>query len=86
MEPLDVLVVAAPACHLCTDAQDTLADLAGKHPLRVRTVEVGSPEGRAAVAAHRPSMFPLVVVDGEPFSFGRLPRGKLRRLLDTRAA
>jgi hypothetical protein len=86
MEPLDVLVVAAAACHLCTDAQEALADFAREHPLQVRMVEAASPEGRAAVAAHRPTMFPLVLVDGEPFSTGRLPRGKLRRLLEARAA
>jgi hypothetical protein len=31
-------------------------------------------------------MFPVVLVDGALFSVGRLPRGKLRKLLEARAA
>jgi len=30
-------------------------------------------------------MYPLVLVDGAFFSFGKLPRKKLRRLLERRA-
>lgn len=82
----DVLVVSASACHLCADAQEALTEFAEDYPLSVRSVEASSDEGRRVVAAHRPGMFPVVIVDGALFSAGRLPRGKLRKLLDMRAA
>jgi len=84
--PPDVLVVSAPACHLCADAEAALAELALAYPLNARSVDASSEEGRRLVAALRPGMFPVVLVDGAVFSVGRLPRGKLRKLLETRAA
>jgi hypothetical protein len=86
MSRLDVLVVSAPACHLCADAEAALAELAEGGALDIRVVEASSDEGRRVVAAHRPGMFPVVLLDGALFSVGRLPRGKLRKLLDARAA
>ena len=86
MKRREVVVVSAPACHLCADAQAALAELATDHPLDVRVVEAASDEGRRIVTAHRPGMFPIVLVDGALFSVGRLPRGKLRRLLEAKVA
>ena len=86
MTPHDVLVVSAPACHLCADAETALHDLAHEYPLCVRTVAAHSEEGRRVIAEHRPGMFPVVLVDGVLFSVGRLPRGKLRRLLAGKAS
>jgi glutaredoxin 2 len=48
-------------------------------------VSVGSAYGKALQAAHRPAMFPLVLIDGKRFSVGRLPRRKLDRALSKRA-
>lgn len=81
---VSVSVVDAPACHLCEDALEVLAALATEHPLVVIRIAGGSPEGRALMARHRAPMSPLVLVDGELFSWGRLPRRKLLRLLDER--
>ena len=86
MTPAEVLVVATPACHLCVDAETALAELSQSYPLAVRAVAASSDEGRRVVAEHRPGMFPVVLVDGVMFSVGRLPRGKLRKLLEARAA
>ncbi|WP_225754842.1 glutaredoxin [Actinotalea sp. Marseille-Q4924] len=82
--PVHVTVVHAPACHLCEDAVDALADLGQRWPLTVRVVELESTEGALLVAQHRPAMNPLVVVDGAYFSSGRLPRKKLVKLLTGR--
>jgi glutaredoxin len=86
MTPIEVVVVSAPACHLCADAQTALAEMAHRYALNVRAVEASSEEGRRVVAEHRPAMFPMVLVDGAVFSVGRLPRGKLRKLIEARAA
>ncbi|HET8660866.1 MAG TPA: hypothetical protein VFM55_17920 [Micromonosporaceae bacterium] len=79
-----VTLVHGPACHLCLDAQAALAELGRELPIRVDLVAAGSDAGRALVGAHRPAMFPLVLVDGVFLSAGRLPRGKLRARLAAR--
>ncbi len=84
--PAVVTVVHSPACHFCADAQAALADLAGEFPLTVDLVAAAEPRGEALVREHRAPMYPLVLVDGVFFSFGRLPRKKLRKLLKARTA
>ncbi len=86
MPTATITLVPAPSCHFCADALAALADLAREYPVKVEVVAVDSDAGTALVAAHRPSMFPLVLVDGAFFSAGRLPRRKLNALLTTRAA
>lgn len=81
-----ITLVHAEACHFCTDAGEFLDELAHAFDLDVRGVQADSDEGRALIAQHRPAMSPLVVVDGAFFSHGRLPRKKLTRLLEARAA
>lgn len=76
-----ITLVHAPGCHYCADARDVLAELEREFTLRVDLVEAGSDTGRELVGAHRPAMFPLVLVDGARFSEGRLPRRKLCALL-----
>lgn len=82
---IDVLVLTSQACHLCRDALDALDDLARDYPLVVRTVDMATPEGEVLAGGFRPPMPPAVVIDGRLFSAGRLPRKKLRRLLETAA-
>lgn len=80
-----ITVVGSLGCHFCADARDTLAELGREVPLTVEWVAADSDAGAALVSAHRPTMFPLVLVDGVYFSAGRLPRRKLRALLAARA-
>ncbi len=84
--PTRITVVTAPGCHFCDDAQEGLAHLQQQgHHLTVDLVEATSPEGAALLATHRPAMNPLVLVDGQYFSAGRLPRRKLEAVLQQRA-
>jgi hypothetical protein len=48
------------------------------------TLEAASDAGRALIAAHRPAMAPLVLLDGRYLSAGRLPERVLRRALAAR--
>jgi glutaredoxin len=82
--PAGVTVVTTPACHYCADAQEALAMLARDFPLTVAEAAADSPEGQALLRQHGTGMFPLVLVDGDFFSAGRLPRRKLTRLLAAR--
>lgn len=81
----EVIVLSSPGCHLCEDALEALSDLAREFPIRVREIGMGSPEGLVLVREHRPAMPPAVLVDGDLFSAGRLPRRKLRKLLERAA-
>jgi alkyl hydroperoxide reductase subunit AhpF len=74
-------LVEAPACHLCEDAKSALAVLAQTFPMTVRVLSIGAEAGRALMEEHRAPMSPLVLLDGQYFSSGRLPRRKLERRL-----
>jgi len=76
-----VTVVEAPACHLCDSAKFTLAVLAQSYPMTIQVLSIGSVQGGALMARHRAPMSPLVLLDGQYFSSGRLPRRKLERQL-----
>jgi Glutaredoxin-like domain (DUF836) len=79
--PVVVTLVEAPACHLCEDAKSALTVLAQSYPMTVHVVPIGEEPGRTLMQHHRAPMSPLVLLDGEYFSSGRLPRRKLERRL-----
>lgn len=81
-----ITLVESEACHFCDDARLALTELAVSYPLAVDTVDVRSEAGQRLMRLHRASMSPLVLVDGEFFSNGRLPRRKLVKLLEQRRA
>lgn len=85
-QPVAVTLVTAPACHFCDEAHSALGELAADYLLDITDVAIDSPEGKSLTAIHRPMMSPLVLIDGEYFSAGRLPRRKLTKLLETRGA
>ena len=80
-KPVVVTLVEAPACHLCEDARSALAALARSYPMTVHVMSIGDKSGRALMDHHRAPMSPLVLLDGQYFSSGRLPRRKLERRL-----
>ena len=84
MPTTTITLVHAPACHFCADAQGALTELGRDVPIRVNLVAADSDAGQTLVSAHRPAMFPLVLLDGVFFSAGRLPRRKLRAQLTAR--
>jgi hypothetical protein len=79
--PIVVTLVDAPACHLCGDAKSTLAVLAQSYSIVLDVLPIGSERGRRLMNRHRSPMSPLVLLDGQYFSAGRLPRSKLERRL-----
>jgi glutaredoxin len=69
------------SCHLCDQAKTTLDELNGDFDLTIDEIPIDSPEGRS-VAASAGIMFPPgVLIDGTPFSYGRLSARKLRKAL-----
>jgi alkyl hydroperoxide reductase subunit AhpF len=79
--PVRITVVESEACHFCADAQRAIAALAERYPVVVDTVDLRSPAGQELAARHRAPVSPLVLVDGDYFSSGRLPRRKLEKVL-----
>ena len=77
-----VTLVEAPACHLCDNAKSTLAVLARSYPMTIHVLSINSVQGGALMTRHRAPMSPLVLLDGNYFSSGRLPRRKLERRLE----
>ena len=84
--PAQVTLVHSPACHFCDDAAQALEELSAEYAIEVAIVGIDSTVGATLVAVYRPAMNPLVLVDGQFFSAGRLPRKKLVKLLQERGA
>ena len=81
-----VTLVTRVDCSLCERARAVLARVAADHPLVVEELDLASREG-GAVARRAGMLFPPgVLLDGEPFGYGRLSERKLRRELARRAA
>ncbi len=70
------------ACHLCDQAKQTLERLAGEYDLQIEVVSVETPKGQAAATKAGILFPPGLLLDGEPFSYGRLSENKLRRALE----
>jgi hypothetical protein len=70
---------------MCELAEEILARLGNEYPLSVTEVDLRTEEGRRLAAEAGVLFAPGVLVDGHPFSYGRLSERKLRRALDRRA-
>ncbi|MCW5952824.1 MAG: glutaredoxin family protein [Propionibacteriaceae bacterium] len=76
-----ITLITSPGCHFCVDAHTVLATLADQGRINLTTIDAETPEGESLVGVHRPALFPLVLLDGDVFSAGRLPRRKLAATL-----
>ncbi|HSE07833.1 MAG TPA: glutaredoxin [Nocardioidaceae bacterium] len=85
-QPTRITVVESEGCHFCEDAHLALAEAAHRYPLDITTVDALSESGQRLMQVHRAWMSPLVLLDGEFFSHGRLPRRKLAAALARRGA
>ncbi|MGH3434781.1 MAG: glutaredoxin family protein [Thermocrispum sp.] len=83
-EPVEVTLLTQNACGFCGQAKQVLARIGQEHPLRVTEVDLASDEGQRLAARAGVLFAPGVLLDGEPFSFGRLSERKLRRTLAKR--
>ncbi len=73
-------------CGLCEQAKAVLARIAADTPtIEVEAVDLSSERGRALAEQAGMAFPPGVLVDGEPFSYGRLSERKLRRALASAA-
>lgn len=84
--PVEITLLTQTSCTMCELAKGILRHLGDEYPLSVTEIDLRSDEGRRLADAAGVLFAPGVLVDGLPFSYGRLSERKLRRLLDRRAA
>lgn len=81
---MNVLLLTQANCAFCDQAKDILDRLATEYDLHVSTLDLGTSEGQT-LAVRNGIMFPPgILLDGEPFSYGRLSERKLRTALEAR--
>jgi hypothetical protein len=78
---IEVLVVEAEQCHFCADAATVLDDLSRRYPIRIRRLDLTSPEGAEVVRRSGAPFPPVVFVEGRLFGHGRISARKLEQQL-----
>ncbi len=79
---INILLLTQEHCGFCEQAREILDRLSREYWLSVSTLDMGSPEGQRFAVEGGLLFPPGVLIDGEPFSYGRLSERKLRRELD----
>ena len=79
--PAQVTLLTQPDCSLCDQAKTVLARIEQERLVTVVEADLTSPQGRDLAVRHGVLFAPGVLVDGQPFSYGRLSEKKLRRRL-----
>lgn len=77
----DVTLLTTTDCGLCEQAKEVLQRLSAEFGLTVRQVDVATDDGRELAQRAGMAFPPGVLIDGVPFSYGRLSERKLRRAL-----
>jgi thiol-disulfide isomerase/thioredoxin len=77
-----ILLLTQEHCGFCEQAQDILQRLSQEYWLSVSTLDMASPEGQRLAIQGGLLFPPGILIDGKPFSYGRLSERKLRRELD----
>lgn len=80
-----VTLITTPDCSLCDQAKAALAHLSGEYDLRLELVALESERGQQLATESGMAFPPAVLLDGQPFSYGRLSERKLRRHLERAA-
>jgi thiol-disulfide isomerase/thioredoxin len=81
---VDVVLLTQEACAFCDDAKAVLARLAEEHPLRIRELDLSTPEGHELAQRHGVLFPPGILIDGEAVSYGRPSERRLRREIQRR--
>jgi glutaredoxin len=85
-DPVQITLLSKDDCGFCDHAKEVLRRLGDTYQLRVTEIDLATHEGRRLAATAGVLFAPGVVVDGRPFSYGRLSERKLRRTLDKHLA
>jgi hypothetical protein len=83
--PHRIALLTQADCSLCEHAKTVLAKVGADHPLDITETDLASEEGRRLGAQAGVLFAPGILLDGEPFSYGRLSERRLRRALKAAA-
>ena len=76
-----VTLLTQADCHYCDHAKDVLTRVSLEHRMVIEELGLDTAQGRALATQHGVLFAPGILIDGEPFGFGRLSERKLRRHL-----
>jgi len=77
----EVVLLTTTDCSFCEQAKEVLGRLAAEFRLDVSEVPLSSEPGRGLAKTAGAPFPPVVLIDGLPFSYGRLSERKLRKAL-----
>lgn len=80
-----ITILTQSSCASCDQAKLVLSRLSRDYPLRIDEVGLESEEGRVLAERGGVVFAPGILIDGEPFSYGRLSEKKLRQELVRRS-
>lgn len=78
---IHLTLLTQPNCASCEHAEQVLARVARDVPITIEEIDLGSDRGRQLAAENGVLFAPGVLLDGQPFSYGRLSERKLRKAL-----
>lgn len=82
MEPdRHVILLTSDDCGFCQDAKEVLGRLQIEFAFGLTEIDIRSPQGAELAQAGGLLFPPGIVIDGEPFGYGRPSEKKLRRRL-----
>lgn len=84
--PARITLLTQPDCSLCEHAKEVLDRVGADLALHIDTVDLTSAEGQRLAAYAHVVFAPGVLLDGAPFSHGRLSERRLRKALRERPA
>lgn len=83
--PHRITLLTQADCAFCEHAKTVLAKVGADHPLDITEIDLASEEGQRLGTQAGVLFAPGILLDGEPFSYGRLSERRLRRALRTRS-
>ncbi|MGH2969178.1 MAG: glutaredoxin family protein [Solirubrobacteraceae bacterium] len=83
---MEVILLTQEACAFCDQAKAMLGRLVEDYPITVRLIGLDTPDGERMALSAGVLFPPGIIIDGEPFSYGRPSERKLRRALRSRLA
>ncbi|MGI5139339.1 MULTISPECIES: glutaredoxin family protein [unclassified Streptomyces] len=77
----EITLLTQADCTMCEHAKQVLDKVGADHPLTVTEIDLGSQEGQRLALLAGVLFAPGILLDGLPFSYGRLSERRLRRAL-----
>jgi glutaredoxin len=82
--PLEVVLLTQADCAFCHDAEDILDHLSAEYGFVVTRLDLDTPKGQETAIRGGVLFPPGILIDGEPFSYGRPSERRLRTEFERR--